>query len=196
MKDVLLHCCCAPCSSAILEWMLANDVRPTLFYCNPNIFPEEEYLIRKNEITRYAEKLGITVFDIPVENPSQLSDAAKELNTKAEAVVILPDNMVSKNSWNITSQTIAGEIPLYGVNISQVREGALAGYCYDFVSLGESAGQQAVSILHGESAADMPVVMAHDCNLYVNSDRLKDLDMKIPDEYKAKATEVKTSYDK
>ncbi len=147
-------------------------------------------------LKKAAEKLGITVFDIPVENPSQLSDAAKELNTKAEAVVILPDNMVSKNSWNITSQTIAGEIPLYGVNISQVREGALAGYCYDFVSLGESAGQQAVSILHGESAADMPVVMAHDCNLYVNSDRLKDLDMKIPDEYKAKATEVKTSYDK
>ena len=63
MKDVLLHCCCAPCSSAILEWMLANDVRPTLFYCNPNIFPEEEYLIRKNEITRYAEKLGITIID-------------------------------------------------------------------------------------------------------------------------------------
>ena len=63
MKDVLLHCCCAPCSSAILEWMLANDVRPTLFYCNPNIFPEEEYLIRKNEITRYAEKLDVTIID-------------------------------------------------------------------------------------------------------------------------------------
>ncbi len=28
--------------------MLAHDVRPTLYYFNPNIFPEEEYLIRKN----------------------------------------------------------------------------------------------------------------------------------------------------
>lgn len=63
MKKVLLHCCCAPCSSAILEWMLANGVRPTLFYCNPNIYPEEEYLIRKNEITNYAEKLGIDIID-------------------------------------------------------------------------------------------------------------------------------------
>lgn len=62
-KKVLLHCCCAPCSSAILEWMLANDVRPTLFYCNPNIYPEEEYLIRKNELTKYAEKLGLDVID-------------------------------------------------------------------------------------------------------------------------------------
>ena len=63
MKEVLLHCCCAPCSSAILEWMLNNDVRPTLYYCNPNIYPEEEYLIRKNEITRYAQKLGLTIIE-------------------------------------------------------------------------------------------------------------------------------------
>lgn len=60
---ILLHCCCAPCSSAIIEWMLAHNVRPTLFYCNPNIFPYEEYLIRKNECTRYAEKLGLEIID-------------------------------------------------------------------------------------------------------------------------------------
>lgn len=63
IRHVLLHCCCAPCSSAILEWMLAHGVRPTLYYYNPNIFPEEEYLIRKNECTRYAEKLGLTIID-------------------------------------------------------------------------------------------------------------------------------------
>lgn len=63
MKEILLHSCCAPCSSAIIEWMLNNNVKPTIFYCNPNIFPEEEYLIRKNEITRYAEKLGLTIID-------------------------------------------------------------------------------------------------------------------------------------
>lgn len=63
LKKVLLHSCCAPCSSAIIEWMLQNDVEPTIFYCNPNIYPEEEYLIRKNEITRYAHKLGLTIID-------------------------------------------------------------------------------------------------------------------------------------
>ena len=62
-NEVLLHCCCAPCSSAIIEWMLAHDVRPTLYYFNPNIFPEEEYLIRKNECTRYAASLGLDIID-------------------------------------------------------------------------------------------------------------------------------------
>ena len=62
-NEVLLHCCCAPCSSAIIEWMLAHDVRPTLYYFNPNIFPEEEYRIRKNECTRYAASLGLDIID-------------------------------------------------------------------------------------------------------------------------------------
>ncbi len=60
---LLLHTCCAPCSSAIIEWLLAHDILPTLYYFNPNIFPEEEYLIRKNECTRYANKLGLSIID-------------------------------------------------------------------------------------------------------------------------------------
>lgn len=63
MPKILLHSCCAPCSSAILEWMLANDFSPVIYYCNPNIYPEEEYSIRKHEISRYAEKLGVAIID-------------------------------------------------------------------------------------------------------------------------------------
>ena len=62
-REVLLHACCAPCSSAIVEWMLAHDVRPTIFCYNPNIFPLEEYEIRKNESKRHAESLGIRWID-------------------------------------------------------------------------------------------------------------------------------------
>ena len=62
-NEVLLHACCAPCSSAIVEWLLAHAVRPTIFYYNPNIYPREEYEIRKNESKRHAETLGITWID-------------------------------------------------------------------------------------------------------------------------------------
>lgn len=63
LHEVLLHACCAPCSSAIVEWMLANGIRPTIFYYNPNIYPCEEYEIRKNESKRHAESLGIRWID-------------------------------------------------------------------------------------------------------------------------------------
>lgn len=63
LHEVLLHACCAPCSSAIVEWMLQHDIRPTIFYFNPNIYPREEYDIRKQESKRHAESLGIRWID-------------------------------------------------------------------------------------------------------------------------------------
>ena len=60
---VLLHACCAPCSSAIVEWLLAHEIRPVIYYYNPNIYPREEYEIRKNESKRHAESLGILWID-------------------------------------------------------------------------------------------------------------------------------------
>ena len=62
-KTVLLHTCCAPCSSAIIEAMVQNGITPVIYYCNPNIYPYEEYQIRKNECTRYAESLGLEIVD-------------------------------------------------------------------------------------------------------------------------------------
>ena len=62
-ERVLLHACCAPCSSAIVEWLLANGIEPTIFYYNPNIHPLEEYETRKNESKRHAESLGIQWID-------------------------------------------------------------------------------------------------------------------------------------
>lgn len=45
---VLLHSCCAPCTSYVLEYLLpVFDI--TCYYFNPNIFPEEEYQRRKGE---------------------------------------------------------------------------------------------------------------------------------------------------
>ena len=61
--EVLLHACCAPCSSAIVEWLVQHEVRPVIFYFNPNIWPREEYEIRKNESKRHAESLGLRWID-------------------------------------------------------------------------------------------------------------------------------------
>ena len=60
---VLLHACCAPCSSAIVEWLLAHEIEPVIYYFNPNIYPQEEYEIRKNESKRHAESLGVRWID-------------------------------------------------------------------------------------------------------------------------------------
>lgn len=71
-KKVLLHTCCAPCSSAIIEHLLSFGIEPVIYYCNPNIYPFEEYQIRKNECTRYAESLGLTIIDADYDHDAWL----------------------------------------------------------------------------------------------------------------------------
>ena len=69
---VLLHTCCAPCSSAIIEAMLSSGITPVIYYCNPNIYPQEEYEIRKNECTRYARALGLEIVDADYDHENWL----------------------------------------------------------------------------------------------------------------------------
>ena len=53
---LLMHCCCAPCSSACLE-KLKDFFDITVFYYNPNI-EDEEYLRRKAELSRLIKETG------------------------------------------------------------------------------------------------------------------------------------------
>ncbi|MBR3631263.1 MAG: epoxyqueuosine reductase QueH [Oscillospiraceae bacterium] len=55
---VLLHACCAPCSSACLE-RLAERTKITLFFYNPNILPEEEYRFRLAELHRLIAEMPL-----------------------------------------------------------------------------------------------------------------------------------------
>ena len=71
---VLLHTCCAPCSSAIIECMMKNGITPVIYYCNPNIYPQEEYDIRKNECTRYAQSLGLEIVDADYDHEGWLAE--------------------------------------------------------------------------------------------------------------------------
>ena len=73
---VLLHSCCAPCSSAIIECMLANGIRPTVFYCNPNIYPAEEYEMRKREAIRFVTSQGLDFVDADYDHTRWLCDVA------------------------------------------------------------------------------------------------------------------------
>jgi predicted adenine nucleotide alpha hydrolase (AANH) superfamily ATPase len=62
-KRVLLHACCAPCCGGILEELEQAGIDSTVFFCNPNIHPAEEYERRKSEVIRFCRKQGIAFVD-------------------------------------------------------------------------------------------------------------------------------------
>ncbi|MEE1155008.1 MAG: epoxyqueuosine reductase QueH, partial [Acutalibacteraceae bacterium] len=56
--SLLLHSCCAPCSSYVIEY-LSNYFSITVYYYNPNIFPDKEYRYRAEEQKRLIESMPV-----------------------------------------------------------------------------------------------------------------------------------------
>lgn len=60
---LLLHVCCAPCSSAVLE-VLRTYFDITVFFYNPNISPEAEFVFRLDELKRLLPAMGLNEVSI------------------------------------------------------------------------------------------------------------------------------------
>ena len=119
---VLLHSCCAPCSSAIIECLLANGIRPTVFYCNPNIDADYDYThwrnrmlglenepergsrclkcftLRLTETARYASEHGFSVFITTLASSRWKSlDQINEAGKRAAA--LYPGTIFWEQNW-------------------------------------------------------------------------------------------------
>ena len=55
---------------------MQNGITPIIFYCNPNIYPLEEYNIRKDECTRYAKSLGLEIIDSDYDHEAWLEEVS------------------------------------------------------------------------------------------------------------------------
>ena len=85
-SKLLLHACCAPCSSSVLE-RLGNYFDISIFFYNPNITLEEEYVKRLNEIKMFVQKFKV---EYPIDviegryNPDEFFEMAKGLEKELE----------------------------------------------------------------------------------------------------------------
>lgn len=78
VPTLLLHSCCAPCSSYVLEY-LASYFAITVFYYNPNIYPPQEYRRRVEEQQRL-------IAELPVSHPVQFVEGRYRPEDFFEAV--------------------------------------------------------------------------------------------------------------
>lgn len=82
--SLLLHACCAPCSSYVLEY-LTKYFDITVFFYNPNISPENEYLHRVGEIKRLISEMCPSVNFIEGRyEPEKFYEMAKGLENEPE----------------------------------------------------------------------------------------------------------------
>ena len=83
---LLLHACCAPCSSYVLEYLSQYFDITVLFY-NPNIYPASEYDFRAEELARLIGGMGLSDrvrLKMGRYEPSEFTDMAKGLESISE----------------------------------------------------------------------------------------------------------------
>ena len=83
--SLLLHVCCAPCASSVLE-RLAPYFNVTIYFYNPNITERDEYQLRLNELKRFVNEVyGDTIKIIEGDfEPEAFYDASRGLEDELE----------------------------------------------------------------------------------------------------------------
>lgn len=82
---ILLHCCCAACSTSCLEYLHGKTDDVSLYYFNPNIDTKEEYELRANELARYNGEAGYDyALYIEKYEPQKFYEAVKGLENTGE----------------------------------------------------------------------------------------------------------------
>jgi len=61
-EKLLLHVCCAPCSIYVINQLL-DKFDLMVYFFNPNIFPEEEYIQRQSEIKKFCQSVRISFYE-------------------------------------------------------------------------------------------------------------------------------------
>ena len=82
--SLLLHACCAPCSSYVLEYLNSHfDI--TLFFYNPNIYPKEEYQKLLDELKRLVREMELDIKIIESDyEPNEFFEISKGLEKLPE----------------------------------------------------------------------------------------------------------------
>ncbi|MDF1493210.1 ABC transporter substrate-binding protein [Caproiciproducens sp. CPB-2] len=137
------------------------------------------------QFTELAPKYNFEVVDVGVTNASEVAAAAATAVSKGvDCINNFTDNNVVDNLSSVLQAAGKANIPVFGSEEEQVKNGCLASQSIDYVALGKETGKMAAKILKGEAkASETPVYMVKDCTPVYNKAVMDQLGLTLPAEY-------------
>ena len=132
-----------------------------------------------------APKYGFEIVDIDVTGSSDVEPAVKSLIAKGvDCINNFTDNNVVNHLPALLQAANQANIPIFGSEVEQVKDGCLASVSIDFVSLGEETGKMAAKILDGKAQPEStPVYVVNFGKPVYNKAVLEKLGMKLPESF-------------
>lgn len=130
-----------------------------------------------------AGEYGFTIETAGVSNQSEIPMALDTLLSKVDCLNNLTDNTVVSALTTILDKANEKNIPVFGSEEEQVKNGCVASEGLDYVELGKKTGQMAARILNGETAESIAIEAIEQSSPIVNKSSLEKLGLTLPNNY-------------
>ena len=144
--------------------------------------------IQAEEAKAAAEQLGMNVIIQTASTSNDIPQVISSVVGSADAIYIPSDNAFASAMATVNAVAVENQIPVFCAVEAMIAEGGIATTAIDYYELGKQTAAQAVRIIEGESAADIPVETQKECALVVNETFAKSVGVEIPAEILEKAT--------
>jgi putative ABC transport system substrate-binding protein len=167
---------------------LAPWVKRVVSLNNPQGVNYRDHLMAVREA---AKKMGVTIKEVNISNREDLVRETATITRKvADAVLLQPDSIITKNIEIITQQSLKEKLPMIPTLIVNVKRGGLATWAPDYFALGEQGAVIADKILKGARPTDLPIEQPDKLHLVINLNTAKAIGVKIPREFLVRADEM------
>ncbi|MDD2971394.1 MAG: ABC transporter substrate-binding protein [Lachnospiraceae bacterium] len=138
-----------------------------------------------------APDYGFEIVDTGINTIADVPMAAADLAGKVDCISNLTDNTVVSALQTVLEEANGKNIPVFGSEVEQVKNGCTASMGIDYVELGRQTGAMAAKVLLGEaSAQDIPYETITEASLYVNTAAAQKIGMELGDSYISGAKET------
>lgn len=138
-----------------------------------------------------AGEYGFEIVESGISSISEVEMAAADLVSKVDCISNLTDNTVVEALQTVLAKANEKNIPVFGSEIEQVKNGCVAAMGIEYFKLGKQTGALAAKIIKGEAKAEeTPFITASEAELYVNTAAAENIGLSLEEAYLGSAAEI------
>lgn len=143
------------------------------------------------EYKAHAEEYGFEIVDTGINTIADVELAASNLVDKVDCITNLTDNTVVSALQTELEAANAKNIPVFGSEVEQVKNGCVASMGLEYYELGKQTGHMAAKVLKGEAkASEINFETITEASLYVNTEAADKIGLTLSDDFVSGAYQV------
>lgn len=161
---------------AVIKEVLPEAKKLAILYTSS----ESNSELQANEAKKAAEELGMEVFTQTSSSSNDIAQVVASVAGSVDAIYIPSDNNFASAMATVNSTAVDNQLPVFCAVEDMIKEGGIATTAVDYYELGKQTAAQAVRILEGAKASEIPVETQNEFPVVVNETFARSVGVEIP----------------